>query len=200
MGFRHRYRPAGRSSPGWLRSVPHTPKCQSMASTGENSLGARSGRFLKGAVHCLDSSFALVLRAGFSMATVATLTLVCHHGLAVAGTAQAARPANAGAVSNVRRACAPSTNPSVMSCLVLIRTDIKQRSAASFGFAAPTGDGYGPAQLQSAYKLPSSTAGVGESVAVVDAYRRPDRRIRPRRLPRLRGGCRRATPLQVRAA
>jgi subtilase family serine protease len=40
--------------------------------------------------------------------------------------------------------------------------------------AAPTGVGYGPASLQSAYKLPSSTAGTGETVAVVDAFDDPN--------------------------
>ena len=33
--------------------------------------------------------------------------------------------------------------------------------------------GYGPSQLQSAYKLPSSTAGKKQIVAVVDAYNDP---------------------------
>jgi subtilase family serine protease len=33
--------------------------------------------------------------------------------------------------------------------------------------------GYGPSDLQSAYKLPSSTAGVGQTVAIVDAFDDP---------------------------
>src|SRR5918911_5743830 len=37
--------------------------------------------------------------------------------------------------------------------------------------AAPSG--YGPADLQSAYKLPSSTAGSGQTVAIVDAFDDP---------------------------
>jgi subtilase family serine protease len=48
------------------------------------------------------------------------------------------------------------------------------------GHAAPglvqpalTPSGYGPADLQSAYKLPSSTAGSGQTVAIVDAYNDP---------------------------
>ncbi|HEY1620099.1 MAG TPA: hypothetical protein VGG25_20915 [Streptosporangiaceae bacterium] len=40
--------------------------------------------------------------------------------------------------------------------------------------AAPTGDGYGAPTIQAAYDLPSSTAGSGETVAVVDAYNDPD--------------------------
>src|ERR1700721_1146056 len=46
--------------------------------------------------------------------------------------------------------------------------------AAGPDATAPTNDGFGPASLQSAYKLPSSTAGSGETVAVVDAFNDPD--------------------------
>jgi subtilase family serine protease len=57
--------------------------------------------------------------------------------------------------------------------MVLIRTDVKQRNEAQLGVEIPTGYGYGPSSLQSAYKLPSSTAGTGQIVAVVDAYNDP---------------------------
>jgi subtilase family serine protease len=40
-----------------------------------------------------------------------------------------------------------------------------------FGVNAPSG--YGPQDLQSAYKLPSSTAGAGQTVAIVDAFDDP---------------------------
>ena len=39
---------------------------------------------------------------------------------------------------------------------------------------APAGAGFGPADLQSAYDLPSSMAGAGETVAVVDAFDDPN--------------------------
>src|ERR1041384_2794133 len=38
---------------------------------------------------------------------------------------------------------------------------------------ASTPSGYGPADLQSAYKLPSTTAGAGQTVAIVDAFDDP---------------------------
>jgi subtilase family serine protease len=38
---------------------------------------------------------------------------------------------------------------------------------------AATPAGYGPSDLQSAYKLPSATAGSGQTVAIVDAYNDP---------------------------
>jgi subtilase family serine protease len=61
------------------------------------------------------------------------------------------------------------------SCLALVRTNVKSHlQPATHPDQAPSGDGYGPSSLQSAYNLPSSTAGSGETVAVVDAYNDPD--------------------------
>jgi subtilase family serine protease len=79
--------------------------------------------------------------------------------------------AASGGSTNAVRACAVSHQPAVSECLALIRTDVTQRSAAAVGFG-PTGYGYGPSQLASAYKLPSSTA--VRKVAVVDAYNDPN--------------------------
>jgi subtilase family serine protease len=62
-----------------------------------------------------------------------------------------------------------------MACMVLERTNVAHHAQSAFGpDAAPVGDGYGPSSLQSAYVLPSSTAGSGETVAVVDAYNDPN--------------------------
>jgi subtilase family serine protease len=47
------------------------------------------------------------------------------------------------------------------------------RSHKTGGTANATPSGYGPTDLQSAYNLPSSTAGTGETVAIVDAYNDP---------------------------
>jgi subtilase family serine protease len=108
------------------------------------------------------------------MVSAATLALA-GTSVGVAAAAQAAQPSRPAKASglNYKRACATSSNGNIASCFVLVRTDIKQRSAASFGYLAPTGYGFGPAQLQSAYDLPSSTDGAGESVAVVDAFDDP---------------------------
>jgi subtilase family serine protease len=46
--------------------------------------------------------------------------------------------------------------------------------AAAPEATAPTTDGFGPASLQAAYKLPSATAGTGQTVAVVDAFNDPN--------------------------
>lgn len=72
-----------------------------------------------------------------------------------------------------RRACAVPRRGH-MACLVLIRTNVQQRRQLSTGpDAIPAGVGYGPADLRSAYSLPSSTAGAGQTVAIVDAYDDP---------------------------
>jgi subtilase family serine protease len=107
------------------------------------------------------------------LAATATLTLAGGFAAAAAAQTPAGRTSSAGTTVHVRRACAASNNPMVASCLALIRTDVKQESAAVLGFKAPTDDGFGPAQLQSAYNLPSKAAGAGESVAVVDAFDDP---------------------------
>jgi subtilase family serine protease len=61
----------------------------------------------------------------------------------------------------------------------LIRTDLKARTeqqVLASGNSFPTGYGYGPAQLQSAYNLVAASAGNGggATVAVVDAYNDPN--------------------------
>jgi subtilase family serine protease len=58
------------------------------------------------------------------------------------------------------------------SCAALVRSDIAQ-SAKSLRAEAAAPSGYGPADLQSAYALPSSSAGSGQTVAIVDAYNDP---------------------------
>jgi subtilase family serine protease len=99
-----------------------------------------------------------------ALAAAAALTLTGTPALASAHTA--------GLGSH--RACAASRQPGTMSCLVLIKNGVTAHRQAYFGRNQPTGDGYGPPSLQNAYKLPSTTAGAGESVAVIDAYNDPD--------------------------
>ncbi|MET7284304.1 hypothetical protein [Streptomyces sp. NPDC005573] len=61
--------------------------------------------------------------------------------------------------------------PGHASCFAQRRTDIKQRLATALAAAAPSG--LSPANLHSAYSLPS-TGGSGLTVAVVDAYNNPN--------------------------
>lgn len=61
------------------------------------------------------------------------------------------------------RVC-PSAAPGVARCHSLVLVD---NSGSPFATGAPSG--YGPGDLQSAYGLPS-TGGVGQTIAIVDAY------------------------------
>ena len=88
-----------------------------------------------------------------------------------AGTAASAASAQA-ASQNVRRACAVTHTPGTASCMALIRTDIRQRLESFFHGKSPVGFGYGPADLTTAYNLPSSSTVL--NVAVVDAFNDPN--------------------------
>ncbi|MGO9163391.1 MAG: hypothetical protein ACLP7J_22345, partial [Streptosporangiaceae bacterium] len=84
----------------------------------------------------------------------------------------ATHPAAARPNIDYRRACPVAARHGRAACMVLIRTNVAQRKGRPD--QAPSGYGYGPSSLQSAYNLPSSTAGSGETVAVVDAYNDPN--------------------------
>jgi hypothetical protein len=73
---------------------------------------------------------------------------------------------------SLRRVCPVPTRAGQMECLSLIRTNAGHRLGAARAQAV---SGYGPAGLRSAYKLAgaSSRRGVGETVAVVDAFNDP---------------------------
>jgi subtilase family serine protease len=115
---------------------------------------------------------------------MARTVLVAVSALALVGTSAAAASAVSAKTSpaahasvNYRRVCAVNRTPGAMACMALMRTDLKQFREASVGHdPAPVGDGYGPSSLQSAYNLTSasSSGGMGESVAVVDAFNDPD--------------------------
>jgi hypothetical protein len=74
---------------------------------------------------------------------------------------------------NYGAACAKATAGHA-ACLALVRTNVTPHRRAAHPNAIPAGIGYGPAQLQSAYSLPSSSAGAGQTVAIVDAYNDPN--------------------------
>ena len=111
---------------------------------------------------------ATVALATGSLATSATARAATPRTSATGAHRAAARPALA---APVRRACATPTRRHQMACLALVRTDVTPRRGIQ-PQAAPSG--LGPADLQSAYALPSSSAGSGQTVAVVDAYDNPN--------------------------
>jgi hypothetical protein len=91
-----------------------------------------------------------------------------------AGPASAAPAPGQSAASTpdhpVRRACSDATPKGVMHCNAMIRTDTVAQTGV---LPNATPSGYGPADIQSAYKLPSASAGSGQTVAIVDAQDLP---------------------------
>jgi subtilase family serine protease len=69
--------------------------------------------------------------------------------------------------ANVRAACGGPAPAGFARCIALVRTD-------SAGASPMSGSGpYGPTDLQAAYGLPSKAGGIGQTVAIVDAYNDP---------------------------
>jgi subtilase family serine protease len=89
-------------------------------------------------------------------------------------TAATAAPSAAPAAAShpFHHSCAAS-KAGRASCTALVRSDIAD-SAHTLRAEANAPSGLSPANLQSAYKLPSSTAGTGQTVAIVDAYNAPN--------------------------
>ncbi len=90
-------------------------------------------------------------------------------GILITTPALAAQTPSATA-ANVARSCAKTTKARVMHCFALRRTDLAGPFAVS---PDATPSGYGPSNLQSAYKL-STSGGSGATVAIVDAYNDPN--------------------------
>ena len=105
------------------------------------------------------------LRARLFGIGVAALAAIPLTVLGSAGASHAAvRPAQ-----TVAHSCATATAGHA-SCRAIVRTDVVSAKSVS---PNATPSGYGPADLQSAYNLPSATAGAGRTVAIVDAYDDP---------------------------
>jgi hypothetical protein len=90
---------------------------------------------------------------------IALTTALCIGTALPSGAAQQQAP--------TRHACSTPVRPGAPVCYALVRTDIAPLRADALAPQA-TPSGYGPSDLQSAYKLPSATAGGGQTVAVTE--------------------------------
>ena len=107
-----------------------------------------------------------VLLTAFSVAAALTS--------ATAGAASSAATASAAHVKTAR-VCADA-KPGHLACLAIKVVDPVEPASVHADAVTPnaTPSGYGPSSLQAAYALPSSTAGSGQTVAIVDAYDDPN--------------------------
>jgi subtilase family serine protease len=90
---------------------------------------------------------------------------------ALPAAAQAVPHSKASGLSHHRVCSEPSTGSA--ACDALVVTDSEGHAFNARPHATSSVAGYHPSDLQSAYKLPSSTAGSGQTVAIVDAYDDP---------------------------
>jgi Putative Ig domain len=89
--------------------------------------------------------------------------------------AHASQPRRTRADARSRHACPAVIVVGHKSCFALRRDGLHPRRASASPDAIPSGYGYGPSQLQSAYNLTSASAndGAGRTIAIVDAYDDP---------------------------
>jgi Putative Ig domain len=95
--------------------------------------------------------------------------------VALQATANSASAAPAPAARSVVHNCTQHVRAGHYACFAMRRADLGFTPKTHFK-AVPqaTPSGYGPSNLQSAYKLPSSSAGSGQRVYIVDAYDDPN--------------------------
>jgi hypothetical protein len=119
---------------------------------------------------------ALAIAAALGPATAALAAPVAPPGPPAAKPAAAAARhttpvgGHSPATNHTRQVCG-KPKPGYAACMSIRRTNVPRHLGLFAAGQAPSG--YGPADLQSAYKLPSATAGAGATVAVVDAYDDP---------------------------
>src|SRR2546429_6902891 len=79
------------------------------------------------------------------------------------------------AAPSVVHSCVTESRPGFASCLAMRRTGDTFKNPTAPGAITPNAlpSGFGPADLQSAYKLPSG-GGAGQTVAIVDAFSNPN--------------------------
>jgi hypothetical protein len=106
------------------------------------------------------------MRTAAALLTAAALVVAAAAaGESVAAAQADPRPAAAGSHVTTRPMCTRPLGLRRFRCLALVRTDVTWHAVAP----GVTPDGYGPADLQSAYHLPSATTGAGQTVALIEA-------------------------------
>ena len=105
------------------------------------------------------------------LAAVATAALASFAWAGAVAPAAGAAPLPQAAGKHVSKVCSQAVTGSA-ACMA-VRVDPATTSAGGATPAATTPAGLFPADIQSAYQLPGSTAGAGRTVAIVDAYDDP---------------------------
>ena len=117
-----------------------------------------------------------------ALAVAALVALAACSGNGSTGlTPTATLPSQPILAGNVVESCGGPVPAGYSRCFALMRTDIGAPVDPSMrvamgrpGSTSTTPAGYGPSDLRSAYSFPSTTAGSGQTVAIVDAYDDPN--------------------------
>ena len=113
---------------------------------------------------------------------IAAALVLCALAAPFVGVAPSVASSPISSSVHVRALC-PAPTPGTAECLALVRTDVPAGPASAVspmtavaGSVKPadTMTAFNPTGIQSAYALPSSSAGAGLTVAIVDAYDSPD--------------------------
>jgi subtilase family serine protease len=112
-------------------------------------------------------------RTPLAAAGVAALAVVGWVGVMPA-TAGAVGQAAAPAAHVPHQVCTQAAGPGLAACMALRLDGASPTSMVNAAASAAAVAGLGPADLQSAYKLPSATAGSGQTIAIVDAFDDPN--------------------------
>src|SRR3954469_3384092 len=107
-----------------------------------------------------------MLRLGNAIVAAAAIAAFFLLNVLPAGAAGTLPPAGLRPHPILPGACALNVRAGFSHCELKLIGNLSRKPVAA---AAPAG-GYGPSDLQSAYALPSGTAGAGQTVAIVDAY------------------------------
>jgi subtilase family serine protease len=117
-------------------------------------------------------------RTRFRLLAIITPIALAGFGL-FAATPAIASAATSTSVSSVpanwHYACGSKISPGRISCMAIKDTTAHPSAATVHPDAIPSGDGYGPSNLQAAYDLTAASAadGSGTTVAIIDAYNDP---------------------------
>jgi subtilase family serine protease len=114
---------------------------------------------------------ALTLTAGVMAAPANAATHTTVKAKAASTTRTVTPKAHSHLAAPTKAVCPKATKPGQMECLSVVRTDVKGHKGIT---PLVTPSGYGPTDLQSAYALPSSANGSGQTVAIVDAQDDPN--------------------------
>ncbi len=116
------------------------------------------------------------MRSTRRIAALAIAVTTVFGGIALSTSAQASAPAKAAPAKVTTMHSCAAAKKGFAACDAIVVGSAKSAAVVAAGVKpdASTPSGFFPADLRTAYSLPSTTAGSGQTVAIVDAYDDPN--------------------------